>query len=78
MRSRARDYYDLWRILGTYRDRWTAVNGAEDVPLFGFPHGVGLEAVSVNVGRMVGIFAQRPVDDPIVITYRKRLASALY
>ena len=27
---------------------------------------------------MVGIFAQRPVDDPIVITYRKRLASALY
>ncbi len=27
---------------------------------------------------MVGIFAQRPVDDPIVITFRKRLASALY
>jgi hypothetical protein len=48
----------VFDLMGTYRDRWTAVNGAEDVPLFGFPHGVGLEAVSVNVGRMVGIFAQ--------------------
>ena len=27
---------------------------------------------------MVGIFAERPIDDPIVLTYRKRLASALY
>lgn len=27
---------------------------------------------------MIGIFAERAVDDPIVITYRKRLASALY
>ena len=35
---------------------WRAVEGATDVPLFGFPHGVGLEPVSVNVARMVGIF----------------------
>ncbi len=28
------------------------------MPLFGFPHGVGLEPVSVNVARMLGIFAQ--------------------
>jgi hypothetical protein len=28
------------------------------VPLFGFPHGVGLEPVSVNVARMIGIFEQ--------------------
>ncbi len=27
---------------------------------------------------MVGIFSERAVDDPIVITYRKRLASALF
>ena len=27
---------------------------------------------------MIGIFAERAVDDPIVLTYRKRLASALY
>ena len=48
----------VFDLMGTYRDRWTAVEGAEDVPLFGFPHGVGLEPVSVNVGRMVGIFDQ--------------------
>ena len=48
----------VFDLMGTYRDRWTAVERAEDVPLFGFPHGVGLEPVSVNVGRMVGIFAQ--------------------
>ena len=26
---------------------------------------------------MVGVFAERPVDDPIVLEYRKRLARAL-
>jgi hypothetical protein len=26
------------------------------VPLFGFPHGVGLEPVPVNVARMIGVF----------------------
>jgi hypothetical protein len=34
------------------------VERAEAVPLFGFPHGVGLEPVSVNVARMLGIFEQ--------------------
>jgi len=48
----------VFDLMGTYHDRWTAVESASDVPLFGFPHGVGLEPVSVNVGRMVGIFAQ--------------------
>ncbi len=48
----------VFDLMGTYRDRWTAVEGASGVPLFGFPHGVGLEPVSVNVERMVGIFAQ--------------------
>jgi hypothetical protein len=48
----------VFDLMGTYHARWTAVESASDVPLFGFPHGVGLEPVSVNVGRMVGIFAQ--------------------
>jgi thioredoxin-like negative regulator of GroEL len=26
---------------------------------------------------MIGVFAERPVDDPIVLEYRKRLARAL-
>ena len=45
--------FDLMR---TYEACWTRVEGAEDVPLFGFPHGVGLEPVNVNVERMLGIF----------------------
>jgi hypothetical protein len=48
----------VFDLMETYEDRWTKVQGAEDVPLFGFPHGVGLEPVNVNVGRMVGIFRQ--------------------
>jgi hypothetical protein len=48
----------VFDLMETHHDRWAAVTGAEAVPLFGFPHGVGLEPVSVNVGRMVGIFDQ--------------------
>jgi glycosyltransferase involved in cell wall biosynthesis len=48
----------VFDLMETYEDRWKAVEDAEDVPLFGFPHGVGLEPVNVNVGRMVGIFRQ--------------------
>jgi hypothetical protein len=48
----------VFDLMETYRDRWHEVEGAEDVPLFGFPHGVGLEPVNVNVGRMVRIFGQ--------------------
>ena len=40
----------VFDLMETYEDRWTEVEGAEDVPLFGFPHGVGLEPVQVNVG----------------------------
>jgi len=45
--------FDLMR---TYERSWPGVARAEDVPLFGFPHGVGLEPVDVNVDRMIGIF----------------------
>jgi glucosylglycerate synthase len=48
----------VFDLMETYEDRWTGVSGAEPVPLFGFPHGVGLDPVSVNVARMLGIFAQ--------------------
>jgi glycosyltransferase involved in cell wall biosynthesis len=48
----------VFDMMETYQDRWREVEGAEDVPLFGFPHGVGLEPVNVNVGRMTGIFRQ--------------------
>jgi glycosyltransferase involved in cell wall biosynthesis len=48
----------VFDLMETYHERWAAVAGAEAVPLFGFPHGVGLEPVSVNVARMVGIFEQ--------------------
>ena len=48
----------VFDLMETYEDRWRQVDAAEDVPLFGFPHGVGLEPVQVNVGRMIGIFRQ--------------------
>ena len=48
----------VFDLMETYEDRWKTVEGAEDVPLFGFPHGVALEPVNVNLGRMVGIFRQ--------------------
>jgi hypothetical protein len=52
----------VFDLMETYESRWTKVEGAEDVPLFGFPHGVGLEPVNVNVGRMLGIFRQGALD----------------
>jgi glycosyltransferase involved in cell wall biosynthesis len=48
----------VFELMYAYRARWAAVEGAEAVPLFGFPHGVGLEPVNVNVERMKGIFRQ--------------------
>ena len=51
--------FDLMR---TYKHRWKVVDRAEEVPLFGFPHGVGLEPVNVNLERMLGIFRQAARD----------------
>jgi hypothetical protein len=51
--------FDLMR---TYGDVWRRVQGAEEVPLYGFPHGVGLEPVNVNVDRMLAIFKQAARD----------------
>ncbi|MBI3932093.1 MAG: glycosyl transferase family 2 [Acidobacteria bacterium] len=48
----------VFDLMNTYREVWPRVAGAEEVPLFGFPHGVGLEPVPVNVERMLAIFRQ--------------------
>jgi glycosyltransferase involved in cell wall biosynthesis len=48
----------VFDLMNTYRDVWPKVSEAHAVPLFGFPHGVGLEPVNVNVERMLGIFRQ--------------------
>jgi hypothetical protein len=52
----------VFDLMETYRSRWAAVTSAEEVPLFGFPHGVGLEPVHVNLERMVSIFRQAARD----------------
>ncbi|HEY6548374.1 MAG TPA: glycosyl transferase family 2, partial [Vicinamibacteria bacterium] len=52
----------VFDLMETHASRWSAVTEARAVPLFGFPHGVGLEPVSVNVERMVGIFRQAARD----------------
>ena len=48
----------VYDLMDTYQRRWMRVDQAEEVPLFGFPHGVGLEPVPVNVERMLRIFRQ--------------------
>lgn len=48
----------VYDLMSTYRERWPAVSGAAGVPLFGFPHGVGLEPVPVNTERMLAVFRQ--------------------
>jgi hypothetical protein len=48
----------VFDLMDTYAERWKSVEGALAVPLFGFPHGVGLEPIHVDVARMVGIFEQ--------------------
>ena len=48
----------VFDLMEAYEERWKAVESSEAVPLFGFPHGVGLEPVKVNVGRMLSIFRQ--------------------
>jgi hypothetical protein len=52
----------VFDLMHVYRERWEAVSGAEKVPLFGFPHGVGLEPVAVDVERMRRIFVQATRD----------------
>jgi hypothetical protein len=48
----------VFDLMATYESIWPDVHGAEKVPLFGFPHGVGLTPINVDVGRMLAIFNQ--------------------
>lgn len=48
----------VFDLMITHESRWARTGTPETVPLFGFPHGVGLEPVNVNVDRMLGIFRQ--------------------
>ena len=50
------------------------MRGVEEVPLFGFPHGVGLEPVSVDVGGCSRIFRQGARD--LVEIWEQALAPA--
>jgi hypothetical protein len=52
----------VFDLMETYGARWAAVESPCDVPLFGFPHGVGLEPVRVSVSRMLGVFRQGVAD----------------
>ncbi len=52
----------VFDLMHLYRERWESVAAAERVPLFGFPHGVGLEPIAVDVERMRRIFRQATRD----------------
>jgi len=52
----------VFDLMETYHERWRGVTAAQAVPLFGFPHGVGLEPVNVDVSRMLAIFRQAARD----------------
>ncbi|OIP92350.1 MAG: glycosyl transferase family 2 [Syntrophaceae bacterium CG2_30_49_12] len=43
-------------LMEQYPERWMAVEGSEPVHTFGFQYAVGLEPVTVNIGRMIGRF----------------------
>jgi glucosylglycerate synthase len=54
----------VFDLMSTYERQWKAVAHPEEVPLFGFPHGVGVEPLTVDTGRMLSIFRQGSRDLP--------------
>lgn len=46
----------LFELMERYEAAWSPVEGSETVPLFGFPHAVGLEVVPVKIERLASIF----------------------
>ncbi len=46
----------VFRLMNEYQNLWKGVNESQPVPIFGFHYEVGLEPVSVNLGRMIGNF----------------------
>lgn len=55
-----------FELMRDHEEQWRRVTATEPVPLFGFPHGVGLEPVEVNAERMRDIFLQACRDLPEV------------
>ena len=45
-------------LIERYESTWSGRRGSQDVPLFGFPHAVGVEPIQVDVERMISIFRQ--------------------
>lgn len=45
-------------LIESYESIWSGRRGSEEVPLFGFPHAVGVEPIHVNVEGMISIFGQ--------------------
>ncbi len=52
----------VFDLMERHAPRWLRTERVDEVPLFGFPHGVGLEPVRVNVERMRAIFRQAARD----------------
>jgi glucosylglycerate synthase len=48
----------VFNLMETHYSVWKDVQGSEPTPLFGFPFEVGLEPVSINLGRMIDAYCQ--------------------
>ncbi len=46
----------VFRLMQEYESAWTSSVGSQDVDLFGFCYGVGLEPIEVNTERMISAF----------------------
>ncbi len=46
----------VFALMETYEPRWSHVEGSRATPMIGFPFGVGLEPIAVDVERMIGRF----------------------
>jgi glycosyltransferase involved in cell wall biosynthesis len=48
----------VFTLMEDYAGVWKSFKGSQPVPTFGFPGEAGVEPISINVGRMLGIFRQ--------------------
>jgi len=46
----------VYRLMEKYENLWKEVKESQPIPTFGFHYEVGVEPISVNVGRMIGNF----------------------
>ncbi len=45
-------------LMSEYHDAWKSIQGSQAVPQYGFQYAVGLESVTVDVGRMLAVFRE--------------------